>query len=133
MILAVYVYSTTVTANNTSCPTWFYYSNTTHQCQCGTSPGYINCKQKEQKVELGYGFCVSASKYEGEYYTCEATHIIISMMNVHQTESLILSSTMSLYYITNTLMYSVIIFVQFCMQGILASSGFSLINHVVLI
>ena len=38
---------------------------------------------------------------------------------------------MSLYYITNTLMYSVIIFVQFCMQGILAGSGFSLFNHLV--
>ena len=68
MILAVYVYSSTVTASNTSCPTWFYYNNTTHQCECGGNPGYINCKQKEQKVELACGYCVSASKYEGEYY-----------------------------------------------------------------
>ena len=68
MILAVYVYSTTVTASNTSCPTWFYYSNTTHQCQCGENLGPINCKQNEQKVELAYGYCVSASKYKGGYY-----------------------------------------------------------------
>ena len=68
MILAVYVYSTTVTASNTSCPTWFHYSNTTHQCECGESLGSINCYQNEQKVELAYGFCVSASKYESGYY-----------------------------------------------------------------
>ena len=40
---------------------------------------------------------------------------------------------MSLYYITNTLMYSVIIFVQFCMEGIFAGGGFSLFNHVVFV
>ena len=38
---------------------------------------------------------------------------------------------MSLYYITMQYAHSVIILVQFCMQGILAGSGFSLFNHLV--
>ena len=65
-ILAVYVNS--VSASNISCPTWFNYSYTTHQCECGRHFAHINCMQQEQKVELGYGYCVSASKYKGGYY-----------------------------------------------------------------
>ena len=54
-------------ASNTSCPTWFYYSNTSHQCECGVSVG-VQCNQQERKAEVMEHFCVTTAKQEGQYY-----------------------------------------------------------------
>ena len=68
-ILAVYVYSSSVSASNTSCPTWFYYSNTTHQCECGINLfGGIHCNQQEMKAEIANGYCATSTVQEGLYY-----------------------------------------------------------------
>ena len=64
-ILAVCVHSSLVSA---SCPTWFYYNDTTDQCECGglVNFGQIKCKYREQKMMLGYGYCINTT--EGGYY-----------------------------------------------------------------
>ena len=68
-ILAVYVYSSSVSASNTRCPTWFYYSNTTNQCECGINfPGEIHCNQQEMKAEVADGYCTTSTGQEGHYY-----------------------------------------------------------------
>ena len=51
-----------------SCPVWLYYSNTTHQCQCGFLNEWIQCNQQEMSVRIRSGFCVTYSKKEGLYY-----------------------------------------------------------------
>ena len=53
-VLAVHVYSSSVSASNTSCPTWFYYSSTTNQREC--------------VMYAADGFCVTFTKQEGLYY-----------------------------------------------------------------
>ena len=68
-ILAVDVYLSSVSASNTSCPTWFYSSNTTHQCECGRNmPDEVYCNQQEMKVEIADGYCVTSTEQEGLYY-----------------------------------------------------------------
>ena len=68
-ILAVYVYLSSESASNTSCPTWFYYSNTTNQCECGINLfGGIHCNQQEMKAEIANGYCATSTEQEGLYY-----------------------------------------------------------------
>ena len=76
-ILAVYVYSSSVSASNTSCPTWFYYSNTTNQCECGRNfPNKVYCNQQEMKAEIANGYCATSTEQEGLYYagSCPFRH-----------------------------------------------------------
>ena len=66
-LLVVYVYSSSVLASNTSCPTWFYYNNVT--CECGgLFGGAIHCNQQEMTAEIADGFCVISTEQEGLYY-----------------------------------------------------------------
>ena len=63
-------------ATNTSCPTWFYYSNSTQQCQCGYSMGLINCDQETQTVAIWDSYCVTYSGHRGQFYggVCPMRH-----------------------------------------------------------
>ena len=64
-VLAVSV----VTASNYSCPTWFYYSNTTQRCECGFSTlGWIVCDQETKIVTVNRENCVTDSGQDGLYY-----------------------------------------------------------------
>ena len=77
VILAVYVYSSSVSVSNTSCPTWFYYSNTTSQCECGRNfPNKVYCNQQEMKAEIADGYCATSTEQEGLYYagSCPFIH-----------------------------------------------------------
>ena len=75
-ILAVYVYSSSVSGSNTSCPTWFYYSNTTNQCECGATYSMeLNCNQEEMKAEIADGFCATSTGQEGLYYAGDCPFI----------------------------------------------------------
>ena len=66
-----------VSASNTSCPTWFYYSKSTQQCECGElTNGRIHCNQQEMKVEIADGYCATSTGQEGQYYAgnCPLRH-----------------------------------------------------------
>ena len=68
-ILVIHICVCPVSASNASCPTWFYFDNTTSQCKCGKSlNGKINCKQWEMKAEIAEGFCATFSGEDGLYY-----------------------------------------------------------------
>ena len=77
-LLVVYMYFfNSVSASNTSCPTWFYYNCSTHQCECGELiSGKVNCNQQEMKVEIVEGFCATSTEQEGLYYAgyCPLSH-----------------------------------------------------------
>ena len=67
-ILVVHVYPSSVSASNTSCPTWFYYNNTTHQCECGFQMGgKVHCNQLEKMAQLISGYCATSTEQEGLY------------------------------------------------------------------
>ena len=60
-----------------SCPTWFYYNNTTQQCECGAPfSGKVHCNQQERKAEIENGFCATSTEQEGQYYAgyCPLRH-----------------------------------------------------------
>ena len=76
-ILVVHVYLSSVSASNTSCPTWLYYNNTTHQCECGSPLGdKFHCNQLERKAQIANGFCATSTEQEGLYYAgyCPFSH-----------------------------------------------------------
>ena len=78
-ILVVHAYSSPVLASSSSCPTWFYYSNTTQECKCVNLVfvDQINCNQKEMKAEIADGFCATYAGKEGHYYAgkCPYRHM----------------------------------------------------------
>ena len=52
-----------------SCPTWFYYNNATHQCECGELlDGMVHCNQQKLIAEIQDGFCATSTQQEGQYY-----------------------------------------------------------------
>ena len=57
-----------VLATNYSCPTWLYYSNTTHQCECGYQANGVHCDQQTMRVLLTSGYCITYSGQDGLYY-----------------------------------------------------------------
>ena len=68
-ILVVHVYLSSVSASNTSCPTWFYYNNSSHQCECGSPLGdKFRCNQLEKRAQIANGFCATSTEQEGLYY-----------------------------------------------------------------
>ena len=68
-ILVVHVYLSSVSASNTSCPTWFYYNNSSHQCECGSLLGdMFRCDQPEKRAQIANGFCATSTEQEGLYY-----------------------------------------------------------------
>ena len=60
-----------VRASNYSCPTWFYYSNTTQRCECGPEIIYgIECDQQTATVQIGNGFCATYSGNDDLFFLC---------------------------------------------------------------
>ena len=58
----------------TSCPTWFYYDNTTQQCQCGV---WLSCSSNKT-VEIQDGFCATSAGEGDQYYIggCPLRHTV---------------------------------------------------------
>ena len=74
-VVYIVMYSRSVSASNTSCPTWFYYNNVT--CECGhLFDEKIRCNQLEGKTEIADGFCATSTEQEGLYYAgyCPLRH-----------------------------------------------------------
>ena len=68
-ILIVHVYLSSVSASNTSCPTWFYYNNSSHQCECESLLGdKFRCNQLEKRAQIANGYCATSTEQEGLYY-----------------------------------------------------------------
>ena len=69
-----------VLATNTSCPTWFYYDNTTQQCHCGSG---LFCSS--EKVEIGYGTCATSAGEEDQYYIgkCPFRHTVNNTKQIY--------------------------------------------------
>ena len=70
-ILPVTMYSESVAvkSGSSSCPVWFSFSNTSQQCVCDNlEPWGIHCNQKEMKVEIADGYCVTSAGEFGPYY-----------------------------------------------------------------
>ena len=67
---------------STSCPTFFYYSNTSHHCECGVSVG-VHCNQQERKAEVALYHCVTTAEQEGQYYVggCPLAHTAMNHTN----------------------------------------------------
>ena len=65
-----------------SCPTFFYYSNTSHHCECGVSGG-VQCNRQERKAEVMSHYCVSTAEQEGQYYAgrCPFAHTAMNHTN----------------------------------------------------
>ena len=53
-----------VLATNTSCPTWFYYDNSTQQCHCG----YELLCSRNKRVEIKDGLCATSAGEGDQYY-----------------------------------------------------------------
>ena len=70
-----------------SCPTFFYYSNTSHHCECGVSVG-VQCNQQERKAEVDLYQCVTTAEQEGQYYVggCPFAHTAMNHTNRHSSE-----------------------------------------------
>ena len=70
-----------VTASNTSCPTWFYYDNSTQQCKCGTG---LTCISDSQ-VEIEDGLCATYAGEGSRYFIggCPFRHTVNNTDSVH--------------------------------------------------
>ena len=62
------VLAVSVRASNYSCPTWFYFSNTTQRCECGVQREWLLCDQQTMTVQLSRQFCMTYSGQDGVYY-----------------------------------------------------------------
>ena len=62
------VLAVSVRASNYSCPTWFYYSNTTQRCECGFETDWLICDKQTMTVHVIIDFCVTYSGQEGLFY-----------------------------------------------------------------
>ena len=69
--LVLSVLAVSVRASNYSCPTWFYYSNTTQRCECGLKKHGILCDQQTATVQIGNGICVTYSGYDDLFFICD--------------------------------------------------------------
>ena len=63
-----------VLATNTSCPTWFYYDNSTQQCHCG----YELLCSRNKRVEIKDGVCATSAGEGDQYYIsiCPFRHTV---------------------------------------------------------
>ena len=70
-----------VTASNTSCPTWFYYDNSTQQCKCGF---LLKCTSDSQ-VEIEDGLCATYAGEGSRYFIgpCPFRHTVNNTDSVH--------------------------------------------------
>ena len=73
LFIAAYIYLTLAEARNIGCPTWFYFNNTTQQCECGhLKPWGICCNQQEKRVEVANGYCVTL--YQQKLYAADCVY-----------------------------------------------------------
>ena len=68
LILSVVALLSVTCASNYSCPTWFYYSNTTQRCECGFEAGWLICNQQTMIVQVNREFIVTYSGEDGLFY-----------------------------------------------------------------
>ena len=70
-----------VTASNTSCPTWFYYDNSTQQCKCGV---LLKCTSDSQ-VEIEDGLCATYAGEGSRYFIghCPFRHTVNNTDSIH--------------------------------------------------
>ena len=70
-----------VTASNTSCPTWFYYDNSTQQCKCGF---LLRCTSDSQ-VEIEDGMCATYAGEGSRYFigSCPFRHTVNNTDSFH--------------------------------------------------
>ena len=70
-----------VTASNTSCPTWFYYDNSTQQCKCGF---LLKCTSDSQ-VEIEDRTCATYAGEGSRYFIgyCPLRHTVNNTDSVH--------------------------------------------------
>ena len=68
VILSVVALLSVTWASNYSCPTWFYYSNTTQRCECGFEAGWLVCDQQTMIVQVNREFIVTYSGEDGLFY-----------------------------------------------------------------
>ena len=68
-------------ATNTTCPTWFYYDNSTQQCLCGT---WLSCTGNSL-VEIEDSSCATYAGEGSQYYIggCPFRHTINNTDSVH--------------------------------------------------
>jgi hypothetical protein len=63
------VLAVSVRTSNYSCPSWFYFSNTTQRCECGAfQAGWVVCDQQSMTVQLNREFCATYSGQDGLFY-----------------------------------------------------------------
>jgi hypothetical protein len=72
LLLPVTFYYLVLGASNTSCPTAFYYNNTTNNCECDEfypRHGLINvCNQETGRAYLNTQMCVSSAADNDSYF-----------------------------------------------------------------
>ena len=69
LLLAVAVYLV-LGASNTSCPTGFYYNNTTSKCDCDkflVDKHFIQCNEKEKRAYIRNGVCFTSATNSNTY------------------------------------------------------------------
>ena len=71
LIICLTALGVPVSATNHSCPTWFYYSNTTQRCECGVQYRWILCNQQTKEALIKSSYCVTYSRQEGLFYSGE--------------------------------------------------------------
>ena len=59
VILAVSI-SLVLADSNTTCPAWFYFSNSTNQCECTGIEDMISCNQERTMAMIANGVCVTS-------------------------------------------------------------------------
>ena len=65
ILLCVVLVLPALSDSNYTCPTWFYFSNSTQRCECGVSTQSVYCNQQTMEVELWFIYCVTYSEKEG--------------------------------------------------------------------
>ena len=73
-----------VLATNTSCPTWFYYDNSTQQCNCGNG---LLCSSNKI-VEIQDGLCATSAGEGDQYYIsdCPFRHTVNNTNRIYSDE-----------------------------------------------
>ena len=76
-LVAVNVFLSSVSANSTTCPTWYYYDSTLGQCHCGA---LLYCNREQDSVEISQIDCATSAGDDIGYYigTCPFGHTVNS-------------------------------------------------------
>ena len=74
-LVAVNVFLSSVSANSTTCPTWYYYDSTSGQCLCGA---VLYCNREQDLVEILQTYCATSAGDDIGYYIgkCPLRHTV---------------------------------------------------------